>query len=396
LPHKVVYIIQGLGVGGAGSHLKDLVMGLDRATFEPIIYVLGKPDESSGSATRDLPEVKIVHVEFKIGGAWKGIAGFTSFLGNLKNICRELKKDKPAIVHGHLKPAYLYGILAARLTGVPAVFATRHHRPEAVLKGILQPNPLTVKAESFLANFIDREICVSRAAAEETAKFEKLNPRKITVIHNGYTEVGMPLPEDEKRKYLQLWKRSEDEVLIGITANLHWWKRHEDLVRALPLVKSKTRTPFRLIIVGEDSDGTRLTLESLAKDLGVRDDVVITGPIPDARRLTILFDIFALPSLWENCSIAILEAMTVARPMVVSSCGGNPELVVDGTTGFVIRPNDPTDIAEKISILIDNHELREKMGKAGQARAGELFSVENMVSKTQDLYLEVLSGKGLP
>ena len=100
--------------------------------------------------------------------------------------------------------------------------------------------------------------------------------------------------------------------------------------------------------------------------------------------------IFVLPSLRECFPVVNLEAMASGLPVVATRVGGVPEEVVDGETGFLVSPNDPESLAEKLAILIDDEELRREMGRKGRKRAESLFSVERTTRMIVDIYKELV------
>ena len=93
--------------------------------------------------------------------------------------------------------------------------------------------------------------------------------------------------------------------------------------------------------------------------------------------------------------MTILEAMAAGLPVVATSVGGTPELVVDGKTGLLVPPGDPTALAGAITALLENPEARGSMGQAGRRWVQLRFTVEEMVQKTEQLYEDMLLKKGL-
>jgi glycosyltransferase involved in cell wall biosynthesis len=101
-------------------------------------------------------------------------------------------------------------------------------------------------------------------------------------------------------------------------------------------------------------------------------------------------DLFILSSHSEGCSISLLEAMASGKPVIATRVGGNPELVLEGKTGFLVPPAEPEKLAEKIIFLLKNEDLRLKMGDEGRKRAKEKFSLEVMIKNYEELYSKVL------
>jgi glycosyltransferase involved in cell wall biosynthesis len=102
------------------------------------------------------------------------------------------------------------------------------------------------------------------------------------------------------------------------------------------------------------------------------------------------FDVFAMSSLHEGLSIALIEAMALGRPVVVTDVGGQAEVVQHGTQGLVVPPDEPASIARSIVALLRDDGLRSRMGDAGRTRA-MAFDIRRSVARTQEVYEELLS-----
>ncbi len=102
---------------------------------------------------------------------------------------------------------------------------------------------------------------------------------------------------------------------------------------------------------------------------------------------------FCVVILWEGLPYTIIEAMMAGLPVVATSVGGVPELVENNKTGFLVPSDNPEKMAEAIDRLLENKELRIKMGKEGQRKALKEFTLERMIAQTQNLYQEVLNKK---
>jgi glycosyltransferase involved in cell wall biosynthesis len=105
-------------------------------------------------------------------------------------------------------------------------------------------------------------------------------------------------------------------------------------------------------------------------------------------------DISVLPSLSEGMSNTLLESMSAGKPVVATSVGGNPELVEDGKTGYLVPPGDPHSMAEALLRLLVSPELRREMGLRAKYRAESLFSVTKMVERYDNLLQDVCLKQG--
>jgi len=106
-------------------------------------------------------------------------------------------------------------------------------------------------------------------------------------------------------------------------------------------------------------------------------------------------DVAVMPSLNEALSNVVLESMAAAAPVVATCVGGTPEALTDGATGLLVTPGHAGAIASAVSRLLDDRELAARLGHAARARIAERFSVDRMVSATEDLYAELLARKQL-
>ena len=136
-----------------------------------------------------------------------------------------------------------------------------------------------------------------------------------------------------------------------------------------------------------ESEVRRLGLESVVRLAGERDDVgeLLAGA-----------DLFVLSSRSEGLPLSILEAMAAGLPVVASSVGGVPELVVEGETGLLVPPGDPHALAAAMERLLDDPALRRRLGAAGRTRVSEHFDLAVARRAHLDLYRALLADAGLP
>ena len=125
----------------------------------------------------------------------------------------------------------------------------------------------------------------------------------------------------------------------------------------------------RFVIAGEGE--LRPALERQIKEHRLEKHVLLAGFRPDVLSLHKAFDIFVMSSITEGLGTSLLDAMAAARPIVATTTGGIPEVVVDGVTGFLVAPRDDAAMAAAIVKLLKDPELRQRMGQAGLARARE-------------------------
>ncbi len=229
-----------------------------------------------------------------------------------------------------------------------------------------------------------RIIAVTRHEAEYLVDLG-VDEERITVIPNGVepTEfLGIPRP--------QPLRASVTALFVGRLA-----PRQKGLE---PLVEALARVPrdldLRLRLVGEDWGGAAL-VDELARRLGIRDRVTITGPLPRQALLAEYAnaDLLVLPSRFEPFGIVLLEAMASGLPVVACRVGGIPEVVADGETGLLVEAGDVEGLAAALARMAREPELRGRMGERGRARCVS-YSWDALLPRVLEVYREAIEERG--
>jgi glycosyltransferase involved in cell wall biosynthesis len=206
------------------------------------------------------------------------------------------------------------------------------------------------------------------------------------VIHNG---IDIDSPETVDRVTARRRFGFENgHIVIGMVANLpravKGGRRLLDavgaIVAAVPAV--------RFLMVGVGTERETLAAELAARGIG--EYVVGTGYRRDVEACYAAMDISVLTSLSEGLSITLLESMRHALPTVVTRVGGNPELVVDGVTGFLVPVDDPAAFVDRVVALARDGRLRREMGAAGRRRVREQFALGDVAQRYLAVYEELL------
>jgi glycosyltransferase involved in cell wall biosynthesis len=140
----------------------------------------------------------------------------------------------------------------------------------------------------------------------------------------------------------------------------------------------------KLLIVGEGPDGTML--RSLARQLGVSEHVCFAGYQGNTRPFYEVMDIFVLASAHEAFGLVLVEAMFARLPVVATRVGGIPTVIKAGETGFLVKPKDPEELADRLLVLLNDASLRQSMGEAGLFLARAKFGADLYVSHFDALY----------
>jgi glycosyltransferase involved in cell wall biosynthesis len=179
----------------------------------------------------------------------------------------------------------------------------------------------------------------------------------------------------------------DDAPIVGTVANFKEHKRLDRMIAAAERVRQRVPN-VRFVLVGQGP--LEAEVRYMASQRGLTDTIVFTGYRKDAQRIASAFDVFAMSSEFEGLSIAVVEALALGTPAVVTDVGGLPEVVRDGREGFVVPPDDPAALADGLVALIDDPALRARMGQAGVSRAKD-FDIRSAVCRMERVYEEVLS-----
>jgi glycosyltransferase involved in cell wall biosynthesis len=201
-----------------------------------------------------------------------------------------------------------------------------------------------------------------------------------------YPPERSPLQEAEKTSL----DVPPDAFRIGFVGRLHPQKGLDFLLQAMQMIRDRLHNAM-LFIIGDGE--LRRSLENQTREYGLQHIVSFLGTSQDIPSLLYSLNLFVLPSLWEGMPVALLEAMAAGLPVVATSVGGVPEVVLDGETGFLVPPGNPEALGQAILALYEQPELRIHMGLAGKQRVQNCFSSETVTRNLELIYQELLEEK---
>ncbi len=179
---------------------------------------------------------------------------------------------------------------------------------------------------------------------------------------------------------------------LGALGALTSEKGHDTLLAAWAQV-CRDFPGSRLTLIGDGP--CRPALEEQSHRSGLDGRVLFMGFRSDSLALLKRLDLFSLPSRSEGLSSALLEAMGCSLPVVATSVGGTPELVVDGRTGLLVPAGDPQRLAMAIRRALADPSAARAMGDRGRLRIEEKFTLERKVSETENVYAELLASRNI-
>src|SRR5271154_372775 len=193
----------------------------------------------------------------------------------------------------------------------------------------------------------------------------------------------------------QTHANASGEFVVGVVKALEPEYGIEYLIRGFSILSKRTSQPrkLRLIIAGDGS--LRDSLTHLAKELNIDEQTTFLGFVPHQRVPEILkrISVFVAPSVFESFGVAVLEASASALPVVASEVGGLSEVVQDRVTGILIAPRDPGAIADALEELLEDEQLRNKLGRNGRKFVLEHYEWAENARRMEQLYASVLRGR---
>lgn len=361
-PWGVVHLVFSVAIGGQEMVILSLCERADRLRFAPRVLCFhgGGALQERFSAAGIAVDVLDAPLD----------AGPLAVLNSLRHY---LHQHRTAILHTHNPTPHQYGALAAVWAGVPILVHTKHGRNQLrSAKGRL--------LERIAGRLTDMVVPVSDDAADVARTADGIPPGRIQVIRNG-VDLGPAPPQGSKPSG---WR-------VVHVARLNEVKDQPTLLRAARLL-ADSHPSFSLDIVGDGEE--RDALMALTAELKLGDRVRFHGPTGDVRPFLAGADLFALSSISEGISLTLLEAMAAALPVVATNVGGNPEVIVHGTTGLLVPPRDPVALADGIARVLGDPGRAAAMGRAGRERAEREFSIDRTVQAYEALYGRLLLARG--
>lgn len=364
-PYKILHIIGGGELGGAEQHVINLLTHLDPLFIPALACLVEGPLE-------ELARQKGIETKtFPMSGSLD--------LTPLPDLIRWSRSQKISLLHCHGSRANLLGRLAAKWLKLPCI-STVH---SSLAHDYLSPRA------AIAALWLDRltmplssgQIAVSRFLAEE---IKTRGGKNIRVIHNGYPALPRFTSNSKREFFRKLWNIPTNALVIGSIARFHPAKGLEILVQAAEQLHS-VLSDLHLLLIG---DGPLLQdIKHKLEDQGIPH--TLPGYLPNAYKVLPAMDIFVLPSLSEGMGLVLLEAMQANLPIIASATGGIPEVVRHEQDGLLVPPGDPAALAQACRFLLDNPAKTSALILSAANRWQE-FSLERMVTLTQNFYIDIL------
>ncbi|HEV8306504.1 MAG TPA: glycosyltransferase [Methylomirabilota bacterium] len=369
---RVLYAHHVDQMSGAEQSLRLLLRHLDPGRVVPVF---------AGPAAGPFPDalvregIPVLAVPF---GPLRDLGGVVR---SVRAVCRVIRRHRIDLVHGNGPRTNVVAGLAARWTGIPAIWHVRN-----LLYGRMRD------VDRMLAALPSAIICNSDAIRERF-RGSRAWRKTVTILNAVDTRQFNPaVPREPFRRELGI---ADGEPAIGIVGRIGLGKGHTQFVEAaIRLVQAGS--PGQFLVVGEPlfaEDAWRAeALQARIKDARLEDRIRLTGPRRDIPLVMRGLDILVLASDAEPCGRVLFEAMASGTAIVATNTGGTPEIVRDGREGILVPPRDPGSLARAVDRLIADPDLRASLGRGGAERARQAFTVEQHVARTLEVYTRVLGG----
>ncbi len=386
---KIAFAITELEMGGAERALTELVCRIDRARFEPSVFILSTPPS-------DLTLVNKLE-SHNVPTYFLGLQHWHHLIPVIVRFAGRLRREKVHIVQSFLFHANIVSRFAARFAGVPVVISGLRVAERAAR--------WHVSVDCMTAGYVDRYVCVSQSVARFAIR-NGLPPEKIEVIPNAVDPTTFCQENTEKTSGGDVWLleqtgrngqntagQSSSRMVAGrqyrvvTVARLDYQKGLDWLLLALARWL-RSYPDLQLLIVGEGP--MKATLQTLVYKLGLSPQVTLIGFQKDVTRILCHADLFVLPSRWEGMPNALLEAMACGVPVVATDVEGVREVLGPFTPHQLVPFGDSESLKHAILWHYLNREQSQAMGQQNRAHVLASFSWPRVVEQYEKLWLRLI------
>jgi len=293
--------------------------------------------------------------------AWDIQTGNVGSLTYYIDLMKLLFKYKPhlVIVLGGLNalPVAIYSVLSWKCNYV-CLFAGDFGYYGRRITGRLLFD-LAVKALAIFLQLSQRRIVTVLAVSKSV---QKKVEKAVPALRERTRLVSYPLSKFYSTQEQAVSKSSKEPMILTV-AGIQPVKGLDTLVEAVSLIRRK----LKVLVIGSIRDSTYMDqLKEMVKELNLKNEITFITNTIDNSVLPSYYKsatLFVLPSRSEGCPVVLLEALHCGVPVIATSVGGNPDLIEDGVNGILVKPNEPSELANTISLLLENNTMRKKFAK---------------------------------
>ncbi len=370
---KILLLSTSMGMGGADQQLLSAALGLRQRGHDVRIVSLtslgemGQRARAAGLSTESLEMRR----------------GFADPRG-LVRLVRLVRTWRPSVLHSHMLHANLMARACRLFASVPAVVSTIHN--------IYEGGRLRMLGYRLSNGLVDHVTIISQTAADRFIRDRIVPAALLEVIPNGV--------DTERYREVPAGTRERLRRSLGLDGEFAWLavgrfeqaKDYPTMLRAFARVHAAHPAAV-LLLVGRGS--LQADTQSLTASLGLDGRVRFVGTREDVPEFMTVADGYVMSSAWEGMPMVLLEAAAAGLPIVATMVGGNPEVVRDGTTGFLVPPRDDEALAgAMLRLMTLPEEERRAMGGRGREEVGQHYGLARVVDRYEAVYREVLRRRG--
>ena len=362
-------IIARMNVGGPAVQISGLMRGLSEFDFDQRLFTGFCDDDESDFLETQAPDVSA----FRIPGLGRNVRP-TDDMQALRALIKEIRDYRPDIIHTHTAKAGVLGRIAGRLSRTNPILVHTYHGH--LLHGYFPPvktRAVTV-VERSLARTTTQLVAVGSQVRDDLLAANIGKPQQFAVIRPGLVLPVGP-SKAEARSKLNLPK---DDPVIGFIGRLTAIKRPDRFAEVVRIINAQRPDVHFLVAgAGDQAESLRAAIEGLpVKMLGWRDDVETVLAACDSVLLT---------SDNEGTPLSLIQAGLAGLPVIASDVGSVRDVVVDGETGWLAKPDSDGLSRAVLDCLNDPHEASRR-GLAGKAHTNAAFGVQRLVADHADMY----------
>lgn len=378
---NILFLHAGAEMYGADKVMLDLICGLDRKKYTPHVIL---PENGVLVESLKKENVKVEVLPYPImRRKYFNPIGIFQYCFNLIKYSYKLNKigEKHQIDLVHTNTAAtLEGCYVSQKLKIPQLWS--------IHEIIVNPKLMFKFTSYLISKFSTITVTDSNAVKQHLITSNYFNDNDIKVFYNGVN--GERFNPNVDSEYLfDEWNIPKNVKIIGMMGRINSWKGQKDFLRAANIVMEEHQEVYT-IFVGSAFKGEEWRereLKELIAQSPYKDRIINIGYRTDSEAIYKLYDIFVLPSTNPDpLPTVVLEAMATGKPIVGYRHGGVCEMVEDERNGLLAEVNQPEDLATKINVLIENDDLRKKMGRNSRKRLLTKFSIEAYIENYSNEY----------
>jgi glycosyltransferase involved in cell wall biosynthesis len=376
-PRKVLIVSHHAGIGGAELSMEAFVINMPPERCQYTVAMPGRGMMADRLIERGIP---VIYMPLESWRWWE--AGWMSrvkllltlplFLHNIWRWVRYLRQNRPELIHFNIN-TLVEPVIAANILRIPSVMHFRDIPTRRIRDFFLGRAGF-----DWLMNRADHWIANSTMTYEDIREH---TTHPVDVFLNGFDLAAFDQEAGNSRT-----EKTPGKIRIAMVAFLMRWKNHPDFLRVAKLVCERC-AHVRFLIAGNGSPEYTAELKALSRELGIEEQVEFVGFVENIPKFLVNdVDILLHTCPTESFGRVMAEAMAASLPVVAYRSGGAVDVVADQETGFLIPPGDLPAMCDALIRLIEDDDLRKRMGSAGRQRVETHFTVRRLCEQLADLY----------